>query len=127
VPVRLRRAAAAAEVQAQPATVRVHVPPGGFGQARMTFSNHGTAPATVRVQPPVDLVVGVQPEEFVLPPQGRQEVTVAVDASVLGEVDARTELRWTVEGNPRPNIPLQAAVRRGSGLLTALTDRFRKR
>jgi serine/threonine-protein kinase len=127
VPVRLRRTAEAAEVQVHPTSLRINVPPGGFGQSRLTFANNGTAPASVRVQPPAELVVGVQPEEFVLPPKGRQEVTVSIDASVLGDNEAHTELRWTVEGNPRPNVPLQATVRRGSGLLSALTGKFRKK
>lgn len=127
VPVRLRRAAQVAEVAVQPASVRLFISPGGFGRTRLVFTNHGSAPAAVRVTPPVEPVMSVRPEEFVLPPHGRQEVTVAMDSSVLGESEAHTELRWSVEGNPRPGIPLHAAVRRGGGLLSALTDRLRKK
>ncbi len=127
IPVRLRRASAAAEVTVNPTSLKIGVPPGGFGKGRLTFGNGGSAPAHIRVQAPVDVVLGIQPEEFFLPPQGRQEVTVSIDASVLGEIELKSELRWSVEGNPRPSIPLQAAVRRGSGLLSALSDRLRKR
>ena len=127
IPVRLRRTAEAAEVTVQPPSLRINVAPGGFGRVRLTFANGGTAPADVRVQPPADLVLEIQPDEFVLPPHGRQEVTVSIDSGVLGESEAETELRWTAEGNPRPVIPLRAVVRQGSGLLSALTGRLRKK
>lgn len=127
VPVHLRRAAEAANVQGQPSSLRINVPPGGFGQARLTFTNSGTAPAAVRVQPPVEIVIGIQPEEFVLAPGAKQEVTVSIDSGVLGQVEAQTELRWTVEGNARPNIPLTAAVRQGSGLMSAIAGKFKKK
>jgi hypothetical protein len=70
----------------------------------------------------VELVMQVEPEVFVLPPQGRQEVTVTIDAQVLGDREMDDVLRWTVEGNPRPDIPLNAAVRRG-GILDRLLKR----
>lgn len=127
VPVALRRGVEVADVHVQPSSLRLYAAPGGFGQARLTFSNQGAAPARVRVYPPVELVMGVQPEEFILQPQSKQDVTVSIDSGVLGESEAATELRWTVENNARPNIPVQAAVRRGSGILTALQDRFRKK
>jgi protein kinase-like protein len=127
VPVHLRRTTRVSDVHVQPSSLRVNVPPGGFGQARLTFSNQGAAPARVHIHHPVDLVLGIQPEDFVLQPHGRQEVMVSVDAGVLGESTADTALRWTVEGNPRPEIHLNAAVRRGSALLSALTDRFKKK
>lgn len=127
VPIRLQRRVEAADVSVQPGSLRVHVPPGGFGQARLTFANQGKAPAPIRLQPPVELVVGIQPEEFVLPPGGRQEVTVSVDAGVLGDTEADSAIRWTVDGNPRPDIPLNAGVRRGNALLSALAGRFRKK
>lgn len=127
LPVYLRRSVEVAEVRPQPTSLRVNAPPGGFGSAKITFQNQGAAPARVALSVPPGLTVGIQPEEFVLPPQGRQEVTVSIDASSLGEAEAHTELRWQIEGNPRPPIPIAASVRRGAGLLTALTDRFRKR
>jgi hypothetical protein len=127
VPVRLSRTSRAAEVQVQPTAVRVNVPPGGFGQSRLTFSNNGSGPASIRLSPPVEIVLGITPEEFVIPPGGKQEVVVSIDAGVLGDSEASTEIRWSVDGNPRPSLPFQAGVRRGSGLLSALSDRFRKK
>lgn len=127
VPVTLRRQAEVADVHVNPTSVRVNVPPEGTGQARLTFSNQGGAPTTVEVHRPPDFVMQVVPSQFVLPPGGKQEVTLSVDAQVLGESEAEVLLRWTVEGNPRPDIRVVAAVRRGTGLLTALADRFRKK
>jgi len=127
IPVHLRRAAQVAEVHVQPTALRLNTPPGGAGSARLTFANRGSAPTTIRVLRPVDWLMRVEPEEFVLAPGGKQEVMVTMEASTLGDREAVTELRWTVEGNERPNIPLTAAIRRGSGLLNALSDRFRKK
>ncbi len=126
LPVYLRRSVQVAEVKAQPTSLRVSVPPGAFGSGKISFHNQGSAAARLMLSAPPELTIGIQPEEFVLSPQGRQEVTISVDASVLGEAEAHTELRWMVEGNPRPPIPISAAVRRSAGLLTALKDRFRK-
>jgi serine/threonine-protein kinase len=122
VPVRLRRPAEVAEILVQPNTVRLNAQSGGIGQAKLTFTNRGEAPARVEVKRPVELVMQVEPEVFVLPPQGRQEVTVTIDAQVLGDREMDDVLRWTVEGNPRPDIPLNAAVRRG-GILDRLLKR----
>ncbi|HEU4752809.1 MAG TPA: protein kinase, partial [Armatimonadota bacterium] len=119
VPVRLRRPVEAADIQVQPASLRINVPAGGTGQGKLTFVNRGSAAARVEVRRPVELVMTVEPEEFVLAPQARFEVTVSIDAGVLGESEAQSALRWSVEGNPRPEIPLNAAVRRG-GLLGLL-------
>ncbi len=127
VPVLLRRAALAAEVALSPSSVKINVPPGGFGQAKLTFTNQGGAPAQVKVQPPAEMLLGVQPEEFVVVPGGRQEVIVSVDAGTLGEVEVETQLTWTVEGNLRPPIPVQAAVRQSAGFMAALTGRFGKK
>jgi hypothetical protein len=127
VPVLLRRPAQAAEVAVQPDSLRVNVPPGGVGSARLTFSNQGTASTRVQVMAPVDWVMRIEPDQFTLPPAGRQEVTVSMDSLILGEREIETELRWVVEGNPRPPIALRASPRRGAGLLTALTDKFRKK
>jgi serine/threonine-protein kinase len=126
VPVVLRRTVPAVEVQHQPQSLRLNVPPGAFASARITFNNPGYQPVRVRVQSPVNLPLAIQPEEFLLPASGRQDVMISVDASVLGESDASTALRWSVDGNSRPPIPLQATVRRG-GVLSALGNRFRKR
>lgn len=127
VPVTLRRQAQIAEVHVNPSAVRVNVPAGGTGTARLTFFNNGGAPTSVEVHRPPDFVMQIVPHLFVLPPGGKQEVTLSVDANVVGESEAELALRWTVEGNPRPDIRVNAAVRRGTGLLTALTDRFRKK
>ncbi len=127
VPVILRRASAAADVSVQPSSLRINVAPGGFGQARVTIANQGNAPARIRMLPPADLLLGVQPEEFVLAAQSRQEVTISIDSGVIGERDIQTELRWTVEGNPRPPIAIGAGVRQATGIMAALTGRFRKK
>ncbi|MCC2672520.1 MAG: hypothetical protein K0Q72_4992, partial [Armatimonadetes bacterium] len=127
VPVLLRRQAQVADVYVQPNALKVHVAPGGSGHARLTFSNHGGAPTQIRIIRPPDFVMSVSPEEFTLPAGSKQEVTVSVDAQIVGDSEAHVELRWTVEGNARPNIPVNAAVRRGGSLLTAFTDRFRKK
>lgn len=127
VPATLRRTARVADVQANPLALRLHVPPGGVGQARISFQNQGAAPAGVRVLPPVDLVMTVDPAEFVLPPGGRREVLVSLDSGVLGDREITAELRWTVEGNSRSPLPFTATVRRGGGILNALTDRLRKK
>lgn len=127
VPVYLRRTVQAADIQVTPAALRLNAPAGGAGQARLTFSNQGTAPTRVQIIPPPDFTVAVHPAEFNLAPKARQEVTVAVDSQALGETEINTVLQWTVDGNPRPPIALNAAVRRGGGLLGAFTDRFRKK
>jgi hypothetical protein len=127
VPVFLRRPAEASEVVVNPASLRISAPPDGVGHGRLTFTNSGGAPAQVRVTRPLDLVVTIEPEEFYLGPHARQEVVVTVDSNVLGQTEAQTAIKWSVEENPRPDIPLQAAVRRGGAILTALTDRFRKK
>jgi hypothetical protein len=127
VPVTLRRQVEIAEVHVTPTAARVNVPAGGTGTARLSFFNNGGAPTSVEVHRPPDFVMQVTPQQFVLPAGGKQEVILTVDAQVVGESEAELELRWTVEGNPRPNIRVNAAVRRGTGLLTALTDRFRKK
>jgi len=127
IPVYLRRQAQVAEVYVNPSSLRVHVAPGSSGTGRLTFTNQGGAPTTVHLHRPPDFVMSVSPESFVLAPGGKQEVGVSIDATSVGESEANVELRWTVEGNPRPNIPINAAVRRGGSLLTAFADRFRKK
>ncbi len=127
VPVLLFRAAEAAHVSVNPPALRMNVPVEGAGSARLQFTNSGEVPTRVHVRRPPDLSLAVEPEDFVLPAAGRQEVTVTIQASVLGESEANTRLQWTVDDNPRPDIPINAAVRRGGGLLTSLADRFRKK
>ena len=126
LPVQLRRTAAAADVHVTPATLRVNVPPDGLGSGRLVFANEGSAPSRVRVFRPFDLPMLIEPEEFTVPPRGRQEVQVSLQSNVLGEVEVQAAIRWEVEGNPRPDVQLLAAVRKG-GLLTSLTDRLRKK
>jgi serine/threonine-protein kinase len=127
VPIQLERGREAADVQVQPQSLKLMAPPGGFGQARLTFTNVGSAPARIALRPPVDLVIGVQPEQFELGPRVRQEVTISIDSSVLGDREIVSSLGWEVEGNPRPAIPMQAGVRRGAGILSALGGRLRKK
>ncbi|HTE20705.1 MAG TPA: protein kinase [Armatimonadota bacterium] len=127
VPVQLQRAVQASEIVVQPPALRLNAPPAGQGRSRLTFTNGGTAPASVQLRPPMELVLDIQPSEFVLAPHGKQDVTVAVDSTVLGDREFEVELQWTVESNPRPNIPVNAAVRRGGSILASLTDRFRKK
>jgi len=127
VPVQIRRAVEVSDVSVHPGSLRLNAPPGGFGSARATFTNHGAAPAHVHVSAPVDIILGIQPDDFVVQPGGKVDVTVSIDSTVLGERDIESELRWLVEGNPRPAIPIKLGVRRGSGLLTALTDKLRKK
>jgi hypothetical protein len=126
VPVRLRRAVQVASVTTDPPALRVNVAPGGTGTAKLRFHNQGDAPANVRLIPPPGVALALSAVEFVLPPHARQEVTVSMDAAVVGEAELNTVLHWAVEGNPRPEIPVNAAVRRGAGLLSALTSRFKK-
>lgn len=126
VPVLLRRITPAVEIQYQPQSLKLNVAPGAFASARLTFTNPGYQPVRVRLQSPIELPLALQPEEFLLPASGKQEVMVSVDANVLGEGEAATTLRWSVDGNPRTPIPLQASVRKG-GVLSALSDRLRKR
>ncbi|MFN3653166.1 MAG: serine/threonine protein kinase [Armatimonadota bacterium] len=126
VPVLLQRTADVSQVSVQPESLRVNVQAGGEGVGRLVFANDGNAPAAVRVERPPDFRLAVEPAEFVLPPRGRQEVAVTIDSQVLGDAAAETQLRWSVDGNPRPGIPLNAGVRRG-GLVASLTDRFRKK
>ncbi len=127
VPVRLQRGTDLAAIQVQPGNIRLYAPPGGFGQARLTFINQGGGPARVAIRAPATLALGVQPEEFVLAPNSRAEVTVSADASTLSEAPIEAALEWSVEGNARPPIPVQAAVRAERGLLGALAGRLRKR
>lgn len=126
VPVRLRRAVQVASVTVDPPALRVNISPGGTGTARLRFHNQGEAPASVRLISPPDVAVMLSAAEFVLAPHARQEVAVTMDASAVGEAELNTMLQWVVEGNPRPEIPVNAAVRRGAGLLSALTNRFKK-
>jgi hypothetical protein len=124
LPVRLRRPAQSADVQISPTQVRINVPQAGFGNARIVFTNQGSAPASVRLYPPVDVLLGVEPEQFVLAPHAKQEVLLSIDAGVLGERELNTQVHCTVEGNPRPDIAVNAAVRRGANFLSGL---FRKK
>jgi hypothetical protein len=123
VPVHLRRTAEAADVRVNPAQLRLNAPAAGFGQVRATFTNQGSAPATVRLVPPVDIMLAIEPDSFTRPAGGKLEVTFSMDASVIGDREINTEVQWTVEGNPRPVIPLNAAVRRAAGLLGGLFKR----
>jgi hypothetical protein len=122
----LERLGAASEVQHQPAALKINVAAGGFGSGQLTFSNRGDGPARVQLQSPADLLMSVQPEEFVLAPGARQEVIVSLDASILGDRTVETALRWQVDSNPRPTIAVRASVGRGSGFFGALAGRLRK-
>lgn len=117
VPVRLRRAVEVASVVLDPPQLRLNLPAGGSGSGKLRFTNQGSAPATVRIIPPPDVTLSVNPDHFVLGPGARQEVAVGMDASAVGEAELSSVLHWAVEGNPRPDIPLNAAVRKGAGLL----------
>jgi hypothetical protein len=126
VPVSLTRSHMASEVRCEPAAVRIQAGHGATGGARVTFANVGSAAASVRLQPAPGLHLRVNPVEFTLAPGGRQEVQLEVDAASLGEIEVRSELRWFVEGNARPPIPVTASVRRG-GVLDGLAGRLRRK
>lgn len=127
VPVFLRRAIDVASVTHHPEHLRIGAPPDGVGQAPLTFKNEGAAATSVRLIPAPGLPLQITPDSFSLAPGARQEVTVGVEARVLGQVEVETELLWEVAGNPRPPIRVSASVRRGSGLIGALTSRLRKK
>ena len=97
------------------------------GTGKLQFANSGAAPTRIHIRRPPDFSLVVEPEDFVLAPNGKQEVAVTIQASVLGESEAHTQLQWTVEDNPRPDIAVVASVRRGGNFLASLTDRFRKK
>ena len=127
VPIQLFRSADVAHVSVNPTSLRVNVAPDSAGTGKLQFSNTGAAPTRIHVRRPPDFSLTVEPEDFVLPPNGKQEVAVTIQASALGESEALTQLQWTVEDNPRPDIAVVASVRRGGNLLASLTDRFRKK
>lgn len=126
VPVHLRRPSAAADISVSASSVKIGVPPGGFGNARLVFQNSGGAPAEIRLVSPPDFTLGLSPDLFVLGAGERREVTISVDSGVLGDAEAKTQVNWQVDGNERPAIPVRASVKRSAGLISAISGRFRK-
>lgn len=116
VPVRLRRAVQSSAIALDPQQVRLNLSPQGAGSARLRMTNQGPAPATIWIGQPGLGGVTVMPDQFVLPPGARQEITISLEGAQPGDGELNFSLPWTVEGNPRPEIPINAAVRKG-GLL----------
>lgn len=127
IPVRMERSVEVSEIQVTPSPLNLFAPPGGVGQARLTFSNNGSAPARVQLRRPQDLLITLEREEFTVPAKGRQEVTVKIESTVLGDREMDSQLEWLVEGNPRPSVPIHAGIRRGAGILTSLSGVFGKK
>jgi hypothetical protein len=116
VPVRLRRAVQSSAIAVDPAHLRVQLTPAGSGAVKLRLTNQGPAPANVWFPAPALGGVTVVPDHFILGPGARQEITVSLEGTPAGDGELNFSLPWTVEGNPRPEIPVTAAVRKG-GLL----------
>jgi hypothetical protein len=115
VPVRLRRAVQSAAVTIDPGQIRLALSAGGSGSAKVRLTNQGPAPANVCFYSPTGMHVSVFPDQFVLAPHARQEITISVEgAAADGELSFG--LPWTVEGTPRPEIPVTASSKK-AGIL----------